>query len=86
MAYNDPFSSRTQFESAMDYMQREMDYKLKRMQENMMQQQHRPMYQAVEINGEMQVYKNGVLESDTKQIKEKSGKLKSLIAYYYHRK
>lgn len=79
--YNDPFSS----QSGLDRMQKEMDYKLKQMQDNMRMQQNYPMYQAVEMNGETLVYKNGVLESDTKDKKEKASKLKSLIAYYYKR-
>ena len=85
--YNDPFSSRSGFEYAMDRMQKEIDYKLKHLQDNMRMQQpqNAPIYQSVQMNGETQIYKNGVLQSDSKEIKEKASKLKSLIAYYYKR-
>lgn len=85
----DPYSSRTSFESAMDYMQKEMEYKFRKMQDNLMSQNHQPMYvQARAYDGT--VYQMSNIQpipatKEQKEAKDRAKKLRNLIAYYYSR-
>lgn len=90
MAFSlDPYSSRTSFETAMDYMQREMEYKFRKLQDNLRYSNNQPIYvQATTADGT--TYQMSSVQAipetkDQKEAKERAKKLRNLIAYYYSR-
>ncbi len=90
MAFSlDPYSSRTSFETAMDYMQKEMEYKFRKLQDNLRYSNNQQMYvQARADDGTVYQMSNvqPIPETkDQKEAKERAKKLRNLIAYYYSR-
>ena len=73
--YVDPYSSSSGVMSVMDRMQKEMEYRFRKMERDLYYQ--RPMYapQVVDFSP----------PKENPEIKKKAEKLRNLIAFYYHR-